>query len=139
MDLESFTNFIEKINKNSLGCYPITFDEGKILNILLEIIIQNRDLINIIEIGTCVGYSTIWMYKGIKSYGKKGKIYTFEKDLRRIKEAKKNFDKISKISSFESINNSIKIVEGNAIDELPKIEESIDFVFLDGVKEEYLE
>ena len=139
MDSEFFRNLMENINKNSMGCSPITYEEGKILNILLEIYTQNKDLINIIEVGTCVGYSAIWMSKGIINSGKRGKIYSFEKDLKRVKEAEKNIEKISKISSYESIKNCIMIINGNAINELPKVEESIDFAFLDGLKEEYIE
>ena len=48
-------------------------------------------------------------------------------------------DSLSKITSYENINNCIKIINGNAIEELPKIEEAIDFVFLDGIKKEYSE
>ena len=118
----------------------ITNDTGKFLNILLTAINCNR----ILEIGTSVGYSTLWMVLTLvqnkeRLYNLERSILTVEKSPSKIKRAKKNFEDAGVI-------NLIEIAEGNALDILDHIPEKIsndkiwknipfDFVFLDADKE----
>lgn len=118
----------------------ITNDTGKFLNILLTAINCNR----ILEIGTSVGYSTLWMALTLvqnkeRLYNLERSILTVEKSPSKIKRAKKNFEDAGVI-------NLIEIAEGNALDILDHLPEKIsndkiwknipfDFVFLDADKE----
>jgi predicted O-methyltransferase YrrM len=107
----------------------ITRDTGIFYNTLLKI--QNSK--KILEIGTSFGYSTLWFASAI---GKKSKIITVEKNPKKIKFAKKNFQKAG-------VSDMIEIKEGIAKDILIQLgkskrtKESFDFIFIDADKEEY--
>lgn len=108
----------------------ITPDSGKFFNILL----QANSAKNILEIGTSVGYSTLWFADAVKEVG--GKIITIDKDHSKITRAKKNFEE-AKVSEM------VEIKEGNAKDVLFELAQgfhhnrlqTFDFVFLDADKE----
>jgi len=118
----------------------ITNDTGKFLNILLSAINCNR----VLEIGTSVGYSTLWMaltllqnQKSLSNLNRN--ILTIENSPSKIKRARKNFEDAG-------VSDMVEIVEGNALDILAQLPEKIkydtiwgnklfDFVFLDADKE----
>lgn len=107
----------------------ITRDTGIFYNTLLKIQKPKK----ILEIGTSFGYSTLWFASAI---GKKSKIITVEKNPKKIKFAKKNFQKAG-------VSDMIEIKEGIAKDMLIQLgkskrtKESFDFIFIDADKEEY--
>ncbi len=107
----------------------ITRDTGIFYNTLLKIQKPKK----ILEIGTSFGYSTLWFASAI---GKKSKIITVEKNLKKIKFAKKNFQKAG-------VSDMIEIKEGIAKDILIQLgkskrtKESFDFIFIDADKEVY--
>lgn len=107
----------------------ITRDTGIFYNMLLKIQKPKK----ILEIGTSFGYSTLWFADAI---GKKSKIITIEKNPKKIKFAKKNFQKAG-------VSVMIEIKEGIAKEVLIQLgkskrtKESFDFIFIDADKEEY--
>lgn len=107
----------------------ITRDTGIFYNTLLKIQKPKK----ILEIGTSFGYSTLWFASAI---GKKSKIITVEKNPKKIKFAKKNFQKAG-------VSDMIEIKEGIAKDILIQLgkskrtKESFDFIFIDADKEVY--
>jgi len=115
-------------NKRMLA---ITKDTGIFYNMLLRIQKPKK----ILEIGTSFGYSTLWFADAMD---KNSKIITIEKNPKKIKLAKKNFDKAG-------VSGMIEIKEGIARDVLiqlskfkkSKIQARFDFVFIDADKEEY--
>lgn len=118
----------------------ITNDTGKFLNILLSAINCNR----VLEIGTSVGYSTLWMALTLLQNQKSlsyldRNILTIENSPSKIKRARKNFEDAG-------VTDMVEIVEGNALDIIAQLPEKIkydtiwgnklfDFVFLDADKE----
>jgi len=110
----------------------ITKDTGIFYNVLLKIHKPKK----ILEIGTSVGYSTLWFADAI--IGKNSKIITIEQNPQKINIAQKNFRKAGVFSMIE-------IKEGVAKDVLIELKKSIksnaknyfDFVFIDADKEEY--
>ena len=118
----------------------ITNDTGKFLNFLLSIINCNR----VLEIGTSVGYSTLWMALTLLQNHEslanlKKSILTIENNPSKIKRARKNFEEAG-------VTDMVEIVEGNALDILTQLPEKrkhdkfwgnklFDFVFLDADKE----
>ncbi len=107
--------------KNHDTCWCIPFDEGKFLHLLVSIAKPTF----ILEIGTSIGFSTIWL----ASYG--GKIKTIEINEERAKQAEENFKKAHL--------NNITLLRGDANALLKDMKAPFDFVFLDGGKEHYLE
>ena len=106
----------------------ITKDTGIFYNVLLKTHKPKK----ILEIGTSVGYSTIWFADAID---KKSKIITIEQNPQKIKLATKNFTKAG-------VSSMIEIKQGVAKDVLIQLSKSkprpqFDFIFIDADKEQY--
>jgi caffeoyl-CoA O-methyltransferase len=99
----------------------ITVDTGIFFSILIRSIKAKR----ILEVGTSVGFSTLWFAAAI---GKKGKIVTIEMDPLKIERARKTFRR----AGVEKI---IKIRQGVALDVLRTMKCKFDFVLIDADKE----
>lgn len=119
---EFFEKLVNFAHKNHV---PIVEPEvAQLLKVLTKTIKPRR----ILEIGTAIGYSALIM----ASSAENSLITTIERDETMIKLANDN------------INNSIysgriNLIFGDAIDVLPKLDESYDFIFLDAAKGQYLE
>lgn len=83
----------------------------------------------IVEVGTSLGYSTIWMAEAAREYG--GKIITLEHEETKIEKTQKLFD-------WLELQNTITLVHTDAKKFLEQFEGSIDFLFLDAMKREYV-
>lgn len=95
----------------------------------LKFIVKSNGIKNILEVGTAIGYSGILMAKEIEKNG--GKLYTIEIDEERYNLAQENFKK-------SGLNNVVSI-KGDAVEEIKKIDEKFDFVFIDASKGHYME
>ena len=116
---------LEEIKEYALERHiPIIMDDT------LQVIInkmKDRKVEKILEIGTAVGYSAICFSKLLEDGGK---IDTIERDEEKIKEAKENI-KIAKN------NIKINILEGDAVEILPTLNEKYDMIFIDAAKGKY--
>lgn len=83
----------------------------------------------ILEIGTAVGYSSIFF---MELLGPDCSVDTFEINEEMIKEAKRNIDE----SGFS---NNINIIEGDALINLKELKSFYDFAFVDASKGHYRE
>jgi caffeoyl-CoA O-methyltransferase len=101
----------------------ITADTGIFFSILLKAIKAKR----ILEVGTSVGFSTLWFADAM---GKKRntKVITIEMNSQKVEQALKNFKEAG-------VDKMIEIKQGIALDLLHKLEGKFDFVFLDADKE----
>lgn len=110
-------------NKNNV---PIIFPEvEQFIRVLLKISIVK----NILEIGSAIGYSSLVMAESTPS---NVRITTIEKRKDMYKIAKENINQ----SKYKD---KVKIIEGDARDVIPELEEKYDFIFLDAAKGHYLE
>jgi len=111
----------------------ITRNIGLFYNIFLRSIGAK----NILEIGTSVGYSTIWFAEALRE-NLGTKIISLEQDSKKIERAKKNF-------VTAGLEQYVEIIQGDALDTLSKISnqnESLgkfDFIFIDADKERYIQ
>ena len=116
---------LEKIKKRALDEHiPIIMDDT------LEVIekeLKKNPPKKMLEIGTAVGYSAICFSEFLAD---KGTIDTIERDEERIEQAKIN---IVKTEVAEKIN----ILEGDAVEILPILNEKYDAVFIDAAKGKY--
>jgi caffeoyl-CoA O-methyltransferase len=118
----------------------ITGDTGKFFSILLS----SMNAKKILEVGTSVGYSTLWLAYSFyqnkeNSHSPKGNITTIDNNPLKIKKAATNFKNAG-------VSDIIEIIEGNAIEVLNQLSNYVndnsgdqskyfDFIFLDADKE----
>ena len=82
----------------------------------------------ILEVGTAVGFSAIYMSQFLPE---NGHITTIEKWEPRITKAKENFKRASK-------EDCITLLEGDAADILKELQGSYDLIFMDAAKGQYI-
>lgn len=95
---------------------------------LLRVLLAVRRPVNILEIGTAVGFSALFMsqYASADCH-----ITTIEKYEKRIPVARENFRKAGR-------EDRITLLEGDACRILPELTASYDFIFMDGAKGQYI-
>ncbi len=93
----------------------------------LEFTLRTYKIKNVLEIGTAIGYSGTIMGRECQKFG--GKLTTIEIDEERYNEAKINFEKSGLDNIFLHL--------GDALEVIPKLEETYDFVFMDAAKGKY--
>jgi caffeoyl-CoA O-methyltransferase len=82
----------------------------------------------VLEIGGARGYSTIWLGAGVRYLG--GHVLSLENDPRKIEEWRANV-------AEAGLGDWVDLVEGDAKETIPSIEDVFDVVFLDAEKEDY--
>jgi len=120
------TEILDQIEAEAIHAHvPVIRKETQsFLKFLLRAINPRR----ILEIGTAVGFSAIFM----SEYAPPDcRITTIENYEKRIPIAKENFVRAGK-------EKQITLLEGDAMELLKKLQESYDFIFLDGPKGQYL-
>jgi predicted O-methyltransferase YrrM len=108
------------------GMMNVSPEDGRLLRLLTETTAARH----VVEIGTSNGYSGIWICLGLQ--GTEGKLITHEIDSGRAALARKNFRR----AGVERI---VTLVEGDAHEEVTKLNEPIDILFLDADKSGYID
>jgi len=98
---------------------------GQLLSVLVKIKRPER----VLEIGTAIGYSTLWMVMELRQWG--GGITTIERHPGRYERAKEVFGQ-EQVSSF------VEPLLGDAGDIVPRLEGNFDLIFVDAAKGQYL-
>ncbi len=88
---------------------------------------NNKKISSILEIGTAVGYSAICFTKILND---DGKIDTIEREEQRVEEAKENIKRAE-------VEDKINILQGDAVEILPQINQKYDMIFIDAAKGKY--
>lgn len=121
--------FLEKIKElKEYGVNNKIPNISNTLGMFLNILIKNKKIKNILEIGTANGVSTLWMAEAIKNNN--GNIITFEFSIPSRNEAIKNF------KNFR-LDKYIDSVFGDAIEKIKELQlknNSFDLIFIDGQK-----
>lgn len=95
----------------------------------LKVLLTMKQPGKVLELGTAIGYSAIFMSECM---GETGKIVTIENYDKRIPIARENIRKAGK-------EEQIQLIFGDAMEEMQKMEaESFDFVFMDAAKAQYI-
>ena len=95
---------------------------------LLKVFVLMKQPHHILEVGTAVGYSALYMNQ---YQPEDGMITTIERNEKRIQKAKKN------IAAFAK-EDRITLLEGDAMDILRTLEGSFDMIFVDASKGQYI-
>lgn len=94
----------------------------------LKVMLALKQPVNILEVGTAVGYSSILMSENIPE---RSHITTIENYEVRIPIARENFKRAGK----EDV---ITLIEGDAAEVLKRLEGTYDFIFMDAAKGQYI-
>ena len=81
-----------------------------------------------LEIGGSRGYSTIWLAAGARYLG--GRVLSLEADPAKCEAWRKNIEEAG-------LSDWAELIEGDAFETLPRIDDVFDVVFLDAEKEDY--
>lgn len=116
---------LAKIKEKALQDHiPIIMDETlEVIEKELEKFKPNK----ILEIGTAVGYSAICFSEFLNI---DGRIDTIEREKERVIEARENIKKAE-------VEEKINIIEGDAVEILPTLNDEYDMVFIDASKGKY--
>jgi caffeoyl-CoA O-methyltransferase len=112
------------IRAKDKGQLAISEEDGRFLRLMIASGNRKR----VLEIGGASGYSAIWMAQALRVTG--GTMVTIEYDPLRAKELAENVRK----AGFADI---VRVVPGDAFAEIPKLQGTFDFVFLDAWKRDY--
>jgi caffeoyl-CoA O-methyltransferase len=115
---------LTEIRAKDTGQLAVSEEDGRFLRLMIASTNRKRAL----EIGGASGYSAIWMAQGLRATG--GRLVTIEYDPARAKELAANI----KRAGFSDI---VQVVSGDAFAEIPKLQGTFDFVFLDAWKRDY--
>lgn len=99
-------------------------EEARFLQMLAQMVGAKRAL----EVGTCTGYSAIWIARGLAP---DGLLETIEMDEARARLSEDNFRKAG-------VDKKVKVLRGKALDVMAKLpDKAYDFIFIDAEKTEY--
>jgi len=111
--------YLKEVHPNMLS--------GKVLGGFLQLFSNMVSPDRILEIGTYTGYSAICLARGLKP---EGKLVTVEvnEELRA-----------TTLSFFKKagVDQQIELINGNALDVIPALEDTFDLVFIDAHKDDY--
>lgn len=120
------SEILEKIEKEALGAnVPIIRKE---MQSFLKVLLMILKPMNVLEVGTAVGFSAVLMSECMPAGGR---ITTIENYEKRILIARENFRRAGK----ESV---ITLLSGDAMEILPTLKEEYDLIFMDAAKGQYI-
>lgn len=107
----------------SRGLPLVDAEVGALLRVLATAIMASR----ILEIGTAIGYSGIWLARALPA---DGVLVTMELDEQRAREARENFARAG-------VAGRVSVVVGDARLKIAKVSGPFDLIFQDGDKQLY--
>lgn len=112
------------IKARDTGQLAVSEEDGRFLRLMIASSGAKRAL----EIGGASGYSAIWMGLALRETG--GRLVTIEYDPLRAKELEANIRRAG-------LSDIVQVVAGDAFQQIPKVQGTFDFVFLDAWKRDY--
>jgi predicted O-methyltransferase YrrM len=95
---------------------------------LLRVLVESIGARHVVELGTSTGYSGLWILLGLARTG--GRLITYEIDRGRHAIARGHFEKAGLLAQ-------VTMVLGDAHEEVTKLKEPLDLLFIDADKEGY--
>ena len=120
----SLATLLRQIRSTDTGQLAVSEEDGRFLRVMVATTRSQHAL----EIGAANGYSAIWLGLGLRETG--GRLTTIEYDHGRARQAADNVRKAG-------LSDIVRVVEGDAFKEIPKLPGTFDFVFLDAWKRDY--
>lgn len=118
-------SLLRSIKAADTGQLAVSEEDGRFLRVL----VSARGAKSILEIGGASGYSAIWLGLAARETG--GRVVSIEYDPQRAKEEAANIQKAG-------LTDVVRAIHGDAFAEIPKLQGTFDFVFLDAWKPDYI-
>jgi len=99
--------------------------EGSLIEIFIKM--QGNRIKNVLDIGTAIGYSAIWLARSLPN---DAHITSLERDTERIKIATEYIERAG-------IADRVTIIEGDVFDVLPTLDQKYDLILQDIIKHAY--
>jgi predicted O-methyltransferase YrrM len=115
---------LDAIRARDEGQLAVSEEDGRFLRVL----VASRGTRRALEIGAASGYSAIWIGLGLRQTG--GHLTTIEFDEARAAEAADNIRQAG-------LDDIVQVIHGDAFEQIPALEGTFDFVFLDAWKPDY--
>jgi len=96
--------------------------------LFLKMLVSGTGSRRVLEVGSGLGYSAIWIGWGLEAND--GRLTTIEIDPVRAAAARKNVEKAG-------LGETVNVIEGDALEMLPKLEGEFDFVFINAWRPDY--
>lgn len=103
-------------------------DVGPEIGLLLNMLVCAKNAKTVVEVGSSVGYSTLWMAEAVRQT--KGKVISYEVDAVKIAQARANLAEAG-LAEF------VEFRDSDISKDSARLPPQIDFVFLDHWKELY--
>lgn len=98
--------------------------QGRLLSMLSKMIAPSA----ILEVGTYTGYSALCLAEGLTS---EGELITIDKNFEL-------YDRVTAYFSQSSYVDQLRMIQGDALKVIPKLDKTWDLIFIDADKENYL-
>lgn len=118
------SRLLTDIKARDKGQLAVSEEDGRFLRLMVASSGAKRAL----EIGGASGYSAIWIGLGLRQTG--GRLVTIEYDPARAKELAENVRRAG-------LSDIVQVVAGDAFAQIPHVQGTFDFVFLDAWKRDY--
>lgn len=115
---------LAEIKKRDTDQLAVSEEDGRFLRLMIAASGARR----VLEIGGASGYSAIWMGIGLRETG--GRLVTIEYDAERAKELAENIRQAG-------LSDVVQVIPGDAFEQIPALDGTFDFVFLDAWKKDY--
>lgn len=100
---------------------------GTAVGRLLAVLVRATGAKRVVEIGTAIGYSALWMAQALPA---DGELVTIDPDKDRTDRARRFWD-------LAGVRERIRVVNAPALEALPKLFGPFDLAFIDALKKEY--
>jgi predicted O-methyltransferase YrrM len=107
---------------SSEGVPIVHWETGRFLAVL----VRSLDPALVLEVGTAIGYSTLHMAEALG----RGRIVTIERDPERVGQARGYLERAG-------VAERVDVVEGDALEQIERLDGPFDLIFLDATKGEY--
>lgn len=115
---------LDQMRRSGNTFLSVSVSNGRMLRLLTEA----AGARHVVEIGTSTGYSGLWFSLALQTTG--GRLTTFEMDPGRAATARGHFQQAG-------VDGIVTIVEGDAHENVKRLREPIDVLFLDADKDGY--
>ena len=110
--------------------FPISYACGRLLYAITRALATATRGLRAVEVGSGLGFSTIWLAAALADAGAGGVLYAIEADEGRARRAGENL-------ADAGLSGYVRLVAGDALEVLPELPGPFHLAFIDGRKDQY--